>query len=283
MKSIVSISDLKKRLSAQYRSGNRWLVYDSLKNGGDPDGLLSFAGYTGAEAWCRAKRGAGEYRIRVLSDTLAVMNGIRPVKPTDVERRLLRDLLANRPVTAYADTFPLETGLLRQKYFPCVWNRWLEPLHIVSRYQLIGRGYTGQRKIRVMGSSYHFASAVTAFTSALRRDSPLEEERLLIGLMEGERELTDGDRLPDDGPIVFYRVRPQLAAESGDWAAAIEQVHDPAQPVQVKTAYFASYDRRHGQLLFFDGMLRKTRPGKMVERMDLAFFDFELTEIFTEL
>ncbi len=252
------MEELKRKLSGQYRSGCRWLVYDTRRSSGWLDRLYCFAGYSGAVAFSRAKSGReGVYRILVLSDTLAGLNGVRPATATPAERLRLHEQLAVRPISGYTEAVPLESGLLRQKYFPVLWNRWLDPLIAVDSYQLIHQCKRdgGKTRMRVLDSVAHFTMAVTCFMAAARRVHAPGEERLLIGRLFGEPDLRDGDQVPE-GVLVFYRSKPG----GSDGKGVIEQVHDPVQHVMVRVPYFAGYDRRHGVIAFYDGMLKRVQP-----------------------
>jgi hypothetical protein len=272
---------LKKKLSGQYRSGCRWLVYDTRMSNGWLDRVSCFAGYSGAAAFCRARSGReGIYRIRVLSDTLAGLNGVRAVEATSAERLRLQEQLAVRPLMGYSKVVSVETGLLRQKYFPVFWNRWRDPLSVVSSYQVISGGGERKKRARVLGSYGGFPRAVAAFIAAVREAPAWSRELLLIGTMYGYAEVREGEDIPENGVIVFYRSGPGVTGNARGSVDGIEQLHDPVQPVQEQTPYFASYDRRQGVLRFFDELLKGARPGEGGARMELEYFDFEGNEIF---
>jgi hypothetical protein len=278
----IDIEDMKKKLSCQYRAGGRWLVYDILRGAKWLKRVCCFSGYGGAAAWCKARSGReGVFRIRVLAEVLAAINGMRLPQPTVAERQLLSELLGRRPVTAYKEAIPVELGLLRQRYFPVVWNRWLDPLRAVSTFQLLCRSEIGGGKtnIRVRDSFGDFSVAVTAFAANVRQESATGGEWLLAGAIEGKIGVTDGEELLESGMLVFYRSKLGIQGCSG---MSIEQVHDPVDQILVRTPYFASYDRQHGLIRFYDGMLKVVRPGERREVMDFSFFDFDCADIFSE-
>jgi hypothetical protein len=278
----VDVESLKKKLSCQYRAGCRWLAYDILRGSGWMKRIYCFAGYGGASAWCKARSGReGIFRIRILSDVLSAMNGRRLAEPTVADRHLLRDLLEARPMSGYKEAIPLDAGLLQQKYFPVLWNRWEDPLRVVYPYQLLClTGAVGEpARIRVKGSFEYFKAAVASFMAVARQTPASGGEWLLVGIMHGAAKLRDGEVLPDNGVVVFYRSGPGNAECS---KMNIEQVHDPAEPVLIRTPFFASYDRQHRVIRFYDGMLKVVQPGRYLDIMDLGWFDFDCGAIFDE-
>jgi hypothetical protein len=134
----------------------------------------------------------------------------------------------------------------------------------------------------VLGSCAGFTMAVNGFAEAVRQAAVPDEEWLLIGRRYGESALADGEQLSEDGLILLYRSRPAVEGSVRKGKLEVEQVTDPTEPVQVQTPYFVSYDRKHGQLRFYDGILRGVRPGGWLVRMDLGYFDFDFADIFVE-
>lgn len=93
----------------------------------------------------------------------------------------------------------------------------------------------------------------------------------------GAREWT-----PAAGIVLFYRCQCLVPGEGGGRETEIEQVNDPTLPIPLQFPYFASYDRAHDMLLFFDGALRRVEEGKEGLAMDLSWFDYSGLEVFDE-
>ena len=274
---------VKKRLSAEYRAGARWLAADVSKRAGWLARLRCFEEYSAAAAWCRARTAKdGVFRIRVLAEVLAGMNGLRVSVFTGAEGRVLRELIGRRPISTYIASIPLEMGLARQRWFPVVWSSVLEPLSVVRAYQIVSRGFTGTGKltVRVLGAYPDFRSAMRVFSRAIRGQRP-SEEVLLAGAICEHVDFSARELAVEDGVLVFYRSPVGLFDRSG--VDAIEQVNDPTTELVIRTAYFAGYDRVRGRLNFYDGRLRRVEPGMEAERIDLAYFDFDGSELFEEL
>lgn len=162
---------------------------------------------------------------------------------------------------------------------PVLWHRWLDPLRVVDTYQLLSRCLNGERKAktRVRGSFGNFTMAVTAFAANARQALASGGEWLLTGDLDGDGGLKEGEELPESGVVMFYRSK---LGVSGCSEMSIEQVHDPVEPVLIRTPYFASYDRQYGVIRFYDGMLKSVRPGEHRDAMDLSWFDFDCEDIF---
>jgi hypothetical protein len=265
------MDELKNKLSGEYWSGKRWLVYDMLKPAGWLNQLHFFTDYSEAAAWCKAASGKnGVFRIRVLAEVLAGLNGVWKTRYTPDERRSLYNQLIHRPVSSFKKTIPLELGLRRNRYFPVLWNSELNPLSVVKTWQVISKRQDGQRTSRtqVLGSFPEFGKSMLAFMKAIRTAPPLAEELLLAGQLE------------DAVNILFYRFGRAVVAAGLDFEPEIEQVNDPTQPLILESPYFACYDRPRGMIGFYDGGLRLVKPGKDRCSLDLEYFDFEDKEIF---
>jgi hypothetical protein len=265
------MDEIKTRLSGEYWSGKRWLVYDILKSAGWLSGLRFFTDYSEAAAWCKTASGKnGVFRIRVLAEVLAGLNRVWKTRYTPEERRSLYNQLIHRPVSSFKKTIPLEVGLRRNRYFPVLWNSELNPLSAVKTWQLIGKRQEGQRSSRtqVLGSFPEFGKSMVAFMNAIRKMPLLGEELLLAGQLE------------DSASILFYRFGRAVLAAALDFDPEIEQINDPTQPLMLEWPYFACYDRPHGMLGFYDGALRRIEPGKDRCTLDLEYFDFEDRRIF---
>jgi hypothetical protein len=271
---------LKKKLSVEYRAGRRWLAYDILKSDGWLGRLQCFADFSTATDWCRAKCGEeGIFRIRVLAEVLAGLNGILPTAYTPADRQTLCELVSRRPITSNSGNVSVETGLFRQRHFPVLWSTILEPLRVVQAYHIVSRSFTetGKVTVRMMGAYMDFGRAMRVFWQAYRVQQP-SEELLLAGSFHKNVDLTARELVPADGVVLFYRS--PVGIVDREAKAEVEQVNDPTMAVVVRTAYFAGYDRQRGQINFFDGGLKRAEPGMVAERLDLEYFDCDSGDIF---
>jgi len=261
---------LKNKLSGEYWCGKRWLVYDSLKLAGWLGRLRFFSDYSEAVAWCKAANGKnGVFRIRVLAEVLAGLNGVWQKPYTSDEKRWLAHKLVYRPVSGYKKAIPLEVGLREHRYFPVLWNFEMKPLSEVKTWQVIRRRQEDRYKCRtqVVGSFPDFGRAMIAFMKAVRKMPLSADELLLAGQLEADT-------------ILFYRFVSAGLGAAPEFEPEIEQINDPTEPVILQSPYFASYDRPHEMIHFYDGGLRKVEAGKDRCWLDLEYFDFEGTEIF---
>jgi hypothetical protein len=276
---------LKKDLLGEYRTGKRWLAYDILRSAGWLSRLRCFPDFSTAADWCRAKSGSeGIFRIRVLAEVLARLNTVWPRQYTATEMETLNDLVECGPISSYKESIPLTLGLLRQRYFPVLWRSMLEPLKAVQTYYVVSRrwNWPGKPGVRVLGSYPDFGCSIVNFKKATRRQLA-DEELLLAGGIFEKADLTVRELLLADGVIVFYR---SAAAEPGqreNWEPEIAQEHDPTVAVIAQRPYFAGYDRQYGRINFFDGGLRRVKPGGNWLRLDLEYFNFDGRDIFAGL
>jgi hypothetical protein len=275
---------VKRKLSREYWAGRRWLAYDTLRSAGWLNRLRCFTNYSSAAAYCKENSGInGIFRIRALVEVLAVLNGIRPDEPTSADREILAKLLATRPLTGYRRTISPLLGLLRQKYFPVFWNSRIDPLSAVGVYHIIRRRVNSgqQRAIRLLGSYGEFKEAVGSFASVVRRIHELDVELMLAGQVNGAAlNLVQTWSAPETGIIVFYRSVAEISGQSGKLVVDIEPVHDIDRTILIRTPLFASYNRHHRMILFYDGYLRRVQPGEVQTFVDFAYFDFDWKSIF---
>jgi hypothetical protein len=270
---------LKNKLSGEYWCGKRWLVYDSLKLAGWLGRLRFFSDYSEAVAWCKAASDKnGVFRIRVLAEVLAGLNGVWQKPYSSDEKRQLAHRLQYRPVSGYKKAIPLQVGLREHRYFPVLWNFEMKPLSGVKTWEVISGRRDGQDKCRtqVVGSFPDFGRAMIAFMRAIRKVSVLGPEVQLIGRLEATDMGTPG--LVTE--ILFYRFVSAGLGPAPEFEPEIEQINDPTEPVILQSPYFASYDRPHEMIHFYDGGLRKVEAGKDRCWLDLEYFDFEGNEIF---
>jgi hypothetical protein len=69
--------------------------------------------------------------------------------------------------------------------------------------------------------------------------------------------------------IIFYRAECRKAQHTD-----IIQVHDPATPIRRDIPVFVRYFVRGRELAFYDGKLKRIRPGDEPDFIDLSVFDF---------
>jgi hypothetical protein len=276
---------LRKNLSGEYRACRRWLAYDILQNTGWLGRLRCFADYSAAEAWCKAKSGKeGIFRIRVLAEVLAGLNGVRQTEYTAAERETLCDLVNCRPIFSYKKSVQAELGMLRQRYFPVLWRSVLEPLSVIQTYLIMSRrgNGAGKGRVRILNTYPSFVCAMVNLKKATWVQLP-DEELLLAGCFREKVDVKAGELAPADGVVVLYRSGAYVSGEGKDCEREIQQVRDPTEAFVIQMPYFARYDRPNGRIIFFDGYLRRVEPGIDSLRLDLEYFDFDWRDIFADL
>ena len=133
-----------------------------------------------------------------------------------------------------------------------------------------------------MGSFTQFGPAMVAFTNAIRKTYSPGQEMLLAGQLEDVVDWGAPEWTPATGIILFYRCRCLVPGEGSGRESEIEQVNDPTLPILLQFPYFASYDRAHKMILFYDGGLRRVEEGKETSLLDLSWFDYSRKEVFDE-
>ncbi|HTR29920.1 MAG TPA: hypothetical protein VMH27_11665 [Puia sp.] len=195
---------------------------------------------------------------------------------TETERRILAELINNRPVSPY-NYIPIEIGLCWHKYFPLLWNSVLHPLLIVKKYRVLARYHEAQysKRFQIVDSFDDLDCALLAFMGIVRRSSLVDQKLVLVGQCNNEVSVPGSPKmLPENGNLVFYKSKAVWSAEGENWEPCIEQVHDPAQPIPTHTPLFACYNKYQGIIHFYDGGLKRIRPSNSAEPLDLSFFDF---------
>lgn len=250
--------DEMKRLSSEFWVGKRWIVVDAE----GPDLKLSesicFYTYQNALDFCRAKgtRDTG-WKISVLSNVLKVYNDRMRLDPF----AFVYSIIEGYPIESHSSCPTLTKDLQLGLYCPLYWTKTIEPLLDIRAFYIV---YTGNIKGKMV---YYFSKPVVAFEEAhnlyFEKDrftvSPnvfLPGVRMLIGVLDNE--IVPNNEMVLEMPasaFVIYRNNFAMGQVSGD----VEMVNDVCSGIKVKHLMFGRL--KGNKLLFFDGSMKKVRPG----------------------
>jgi len=221
-------------LGRRYREGDRWLVWDVVSCFRGPS--YTCRGYMEAAGLCGTH--GGNYRVAVLATVLKVMRGKLVSGTADVGR--LSVDLGCYPLRSVAGVEHTLSELAAGYYYPMIWQQAVYPVMDIEVYVIVRTS----RVCREVFRGGDFVAAMKAF------------ERVCAAARREDRY-----RLVGDG-LVLYR-----------WEDGVEQVHDPTEKYWRCSPVFVKYEERRKVLLFFDGFLRRVRPGVQGEELDLSLFD----------
>lgn len=256
-------------LSDRFWEGDRWVVLELWQ--GLPEQPQCFMEYAEAVDHCR-KVGAGGrfYRIRVLGTLLKELNGKTRIDGRDVDKRRLREVIQNYPLRLFEQPPGWEVELLQGNYYPVIWEKVTQPLLAVRRYVILKKLLGGQ--FRVLNCKDEFSQIILALKDYAAELQKEKGELLVVGeFLEQPVDYRDGALYDTNITVTIYRV----SWRSGPMPGVI-QVHDPAVPVIRAFPMFLRYYVRRRTLFFFDGGLKRIRPGDEPDPIDLEWFDFRM-------
>lgn len=275
------INLIRRFLSGQYWSGCRWVIIDR-KKGIVKLAIRCFADYLDADMFCRRRQvSSGNVHIRVLGSVLKKLNGIGERGYSAEERDRMRMTVKRYPVRALHMDEVGETELLSGNFYPFVWETVICPLIVIGRYLVIRKMETGKVPYRICASALDFKGGLTLFRDTLRGCWGQPASLWLVG-QAGDYiiDCRDTSVLEWHDLVLLYKVDMNGFGQCDYRSAEIMQVHDPTNPWVRMTPVFARYNANKEALTFYDGLLRRVRPGEDLDFMDLRFFDFSKWAVF---
>jgi hypothetical protein len=152
------------------------------------------------------------------------------------------------------------------RFYPVFWEKIVHPLAHVTQYAIVAR-QTGLRiHWRPVKVFDNFTDAIVAYTKVISNS----QEFWFVGLHEPEY-LTDlPETLSQTTKLIpFYRSIPCRSEPP-----VVDQIHDPTVPITFRWAVFLRYHPGRAAFTFYDGALRRIKPGDETENIDLSIFYF---------
>lgn len=264
----MNLCTVKKYLSAEFWAGCRWMVHVI------PSKIKCFVDFRDAAAYCAELSSVTKpIRIRILSSVLKGLNGIKSREILDDELAVVEEVIRRYPIqTLYKNRLAEELRL--ENFYPVLWQKVIHPLLETDKYFILRRDQKGA--CRIVTTSQSFSHAIEEFAICAKVDKPGDGQFLLVGQIQNRLLDIEGRDLEKGGAgIVFYQTETKLDSRTLKGRLEISQVQDPVDPIVQSVPIFTRYDQRKDELVFYDGRLKKARPGEDIEFLDLRFFDFE--------
>ncbi|HVU98498.1 MAG TPA: hypothetical protein VHE34_24925 [Puia sp.] len=258
-----------KWLADQFWAGKRWVV---LEAGPGIVGIYGcYCDYADAAAVCKKTATVEKnLRIRVLGSFLKELNGCIRGRVEEEERQQVRFAISKYPVRLFASSANWEEELLQGNYYPMVWLKSMHPLLAVKKYIVVLDRVGKLPGRRELYSTSEFPEAMLALEQFVSGRRAWNGALLLVGqLSDGPLNNHPGESKHSNSVIVFYRTECRDAQHMG-----IVQVHDPSTPIKRDIPVFVRYFTRRRELAFYDGKLKRIRPGDEMDFIDLSVFDF---------
>jgi hypothetical protein len=251
-------------LSDQFWSGKRWLVLGR-------DRPRCYANYADASAYCRSEK-SQDFRVRILGSFLKTTIGRGDGAQSESDEGRLKAVVACYPLRPYCCAVDWPAELLKGNFYPMVWEKSVHPLLSVSSYAVLWRPGALRVKCRELFITEAFSQAMTRFMKESLDLPGLNGTIQLLG-----RFCEDGDIGDEQATIIFYQV-----AIGAGVAPELEQVHDPGLPFVRAFPVFIRYHAKRATLTFYDGLLKRIRPGDEPDHIDLRVFDFQPMAVTTK-
>lgn len=261
-----------KWLADQFWAGKRWVVLETEAGIGGIQACYS--DYRDAAAVCRTAAAAGKVlRVRVLGSLLKELNGVGRGIPGKEDIRQVGFAVGRYPIRLFASPANWEEELLFGNYYPVIWSKEMHPLLAVRQYFVAVDREGNLPSRRELYCTGEFPQAIRALKQFVRNRRDQNGTLLLIGqLWEGPFDCHRGEHQHPNNTITFYRTE----WEDGRQLDII-QVHDPTQPIIQSLPMFVRFFAQRGELAFYDGKLKRIRPGDEPDFIDLSVFDFRKT------
>jgi hypothetical protein len=259
---------VRKWLSDEFWSGKRWVVAEP----GKPITRrpACYADYWDAAQACQSV-GGRRLRVRILASLLKAARPTEGVVPAPEERKKLKGVVGGYPLSLFFSPVDWMGELLNGNYYPMVWEKEAHPLLTVRNWLVCWQPGDGRVKCRELFAASDFSAAMQRFTEESRRLPVREGKLLLVGhFVDIPHSCQSADLVDGDSTLIFYR----LSAKANT-PATLTQVHDPGSPIWRQLPLFVRYHRSRCLLTFYDGSLKRIRPGEELMGIDLQVFDFE--------
>lgn len=265
----VILNENKKWLKEQFWAGKRWVV---LEMGFGIDRIHDcYSDYLDAAHVCKSEITVGKIlRVRVLGSILKELNETIRGMPREEDRREVRTAIGKYPMRLVVSPVNWEEELLFGDYYPMVWLKTIHPLLAVRKYVVVLDGEDALPSRKQLYSTSEFPQAMLALEKFVRKKRDRNGILLLVGqLRDVPFDYHRSEFFQANSSIIFYRA---------EWRAALRmdiiQLHDPAQSMMRSIPMFVRYFAQRRELAFYDGKLKRIRPGDEPDFIDLSVFDF---------
>lgn len=282
--SLNDLSELRRKLSLEFWSGNRWLAFDNSNPYIGVRNIKCFEDIREANMYCQRKSATGQlYLVKALGSVLKVFNCGFGWQNENAAAKL-KMLLSCFPITSFRSGDDLICSLLTGEYYPVIWSKIAYPLSVIDTYHIFECNQVSktQHKIREQAA---FAS--DSITEALKRFNKqtglvattregVNADILLIGQFRNKTLKLDAVGFPEiNTGLLLYTAHVVLDEVSERNVYRTILAHDLSVPVIIKQGVIVKYDIIKGKLDFFDSRLRKVQPGGAFDYLDLAFFAYQ--------
>ena len=251
------MSGMQDWLSDQFWSGNRWVVL----GGGRP---RCYANYADAAGYCRSEND-WNFRVRILGSLLKTMTGRADAALCREDSNRLKAAVGCYPLRLFVSPVDWQGELLKGNFYPMVWEKLVHPLLDIRSSVVLWQPDVVRVKCRELYVTEEFSLAMPRLIKEIQDLSGQSGTLYLFG-----RLLENGDVGDKHATITFYRVTVGAGVVS-----ELTQVHDPAAPFVRSWSVFVRYHAKMGRLTFYDGSLKRIRPGDEPVGIDLQVFDFQ--------
>jgi len=272
------MNDRGKWLAGQFWAGKRWIA---LEIGRGIDGVHGcYNDYLDAAEVCRRKVTAGKtLRVRMLGLLLKEVNGSFRGIAKEEDRRDLRYAIGKYPLRPFVSQANWEEELLFGIYYPVVWLKTINPLLAVRKYLVVLDREKALENRKKLYSTSEFPQAMLALEQFVSKGRSQNGILLLMGQLRDEPFDSQGSESPHtNSTVVFYRSEWQEGQQM-----IVSQIHDPTQPIMQSIPMFVRYFAQRQELAFYDGKLKRIRPGDEPDFIDLSVFDFRKNVLKEEL
>lgn len=264
-----SMDEPRRWLTGQFWDGKRWVVLETSA------GIVGIYGcysdYLDAADVCRRSIPTGKaLQVRILGSLLKELNGIVHRVAETENQEHLSAAIGKYPLRLFGSSTNWEEELLLGNFYPMVWIKSMHPLLAVHRFIVVldRKGAPSRRK--ELYTSSEFPHAILALERYGRSMWDQNVSLSLIGqLQDGSFARRCDERQSSKKPLIFFRAECRKGKQ-----LEIEQVRDPTRPVLQEIPVLVRYFSQRRELAFYDGRLKRIRPGDEPGFIDLSVFDF---------
>ena len=277
---------IRKWLSENFWQGHRWLCFKKNKLISNVGDLKCFDTFGEATNYCAITSSMSHtYKIRVLGDTLKLLNAGLTWDRTITSHNVLKEVLLRYPISSYLQGRDLIEQLIAGEVCPVLWKKIIHPLKAIQTYYIIDRkvnvrgkvGIFHRYKIWYQHNQFEFAiDCLRRLLEDLTQSETNIHEFILVGELQG-RKLSfkeNGELEKDSGILVFGTTIPHGFKENERFYQ-LNQIVDVMDTKVASSVVFCRFNLQKTQLTFFDERLRRIMPGKLIEPIDLIHYDFE--------
>jgi hypothetical protein len=264
-----SVKEMSGWLSSQFWAGQRWAVMDTIN--GLSERPACYEDYLDAADECRMRSAKGDiFRVRVLASLLKEWNQVAPGSISEEDIANLRQVVSRYPIRLCVFLANCEKELLNGNYCPMVWEKLTNPLLDIKKYVVLRKHALSSSKYQEFHCTNEFPIAMLTLQEHIGDVMNQPALMLLVGqFRDSSIDRSKGYFLDIKEAIILYRAEWQYSH-----IPEIIQAHDPCVPIVRSFPVFVRYHVTRKELTFYDGKLKRIRPGDEPDAIDLQWFDF---------